>query len=107
MIEQPWGDDRLKMNGVFIGCGTEGNADEIMALQADNRKLRYLLARQHDSATHRIYGDDGELQCSACWIDFRLDTVADIERKLYEAGMRELQRLISFDEWPPALPQRT
>lgn len=79
---------------------------QIVALQADNRKLRYLLARQHESATHRIYGDDGELQCGACWIDFRLDTVADIERKLYEAGMRELQRLTAVGEWPPALPQR-
>ena len=74
--------------------------DEIAQLRSDNRKLRYLLARQHDSATHRIYGDDGDLQCSACRIDFRLDTVADIERKIYEAGMRELQRLIAAGEWP-------
>ena len=78
--------------------------DEIAQLRSDNRKLRYLLARQHDSATHRIYGDDGELQCSACWIDFRLDTVADIERKIYEAGMRELQRLIAAGEWPVSSP---
>lgn len=32
-IEQPWGDHRLKMNGVFIGCVTKENADTIMALQ--------------------------------------------------------------------------
>lgn len=32
-IEQPWGDDRLKMNGVFIGCVTKENADTIMRLQ--------------------------------------------------------------------------
>ena len=78
--------------------------DEIAQLRSDNRKLRYLLARQHGSATHRIYGDDGELQCSACWIDFRLDTVADIERKIYEAGMRELQGLIAAGEWPVSSP---
>lgn len=32
-IEQPWGDNRLKMNGVFIGCVSKENADTIMALQ--------------------------------------------------------------------------
>ena len=100
VIEQPWGDDRLKMNGAFIGCATKENADEIMALQSDNRKLRYLLAIQHDGPKHMIYGDDGELQCSACWIDFRRDTVADIERKLYEAGMRELERMVAAGDWP-------
>ena len=79
---------------------TENLTDEIERLKFDNRKLRYLLARQHDSAKHMIYGDDGELQCSGCWIDFRRDPVADIERKLYEAGMRELQRMVASGEWP-------
>lgn len=32
-IEQPWGDHRLKMNGVFVGCVTKENAETIMALQ--------------------------------------------------------------------------
>jgi len=32
-IEQPWNDDRLKMNGVFIGCVTKQNADQIMRMQ--------------------------------------------------------------------------
>ena len=79
---------------------TETLTDEIERLKSDNRKLRYLLARQHDSAKHMLYGDDGELQCSVCWIDFRRDPVVDIERKLYEAGMRELQRMIAAGEWP-------
>ena len=35
-IEQPWDDDRLKMSGVFIGCVTKDNADQIMRLQKDN-----------------------------------------------------------------------
>lgn len=79
---------------------TENPVDEIERLKADNRKLRYLLARQHDSVRHMIYGDDGELQCSVCWIDFRRDPVAEIERKLYESGMRELQRMVDAGEWP-------
>lgn len=32
IIEQPWGDHRLKMNGVYIGCVTKENADQIMAM---------------------------------------------------------------------------
>jgi len=106
-IEQPWNDDRLKMNGVFIGCVTKDNADHIMRMQeelarlrADNVRLRYLLARQHDGPKHMIYGDDGELQCGACFIDFRRDSVPDIEKKLHDSGMRELQRLIDAGEWP-------
>jgi len=103
MIEQPWGDDRLKMNEVFIGCATKENADEIMRMQSaldDNRKLRRMLAIQHDGPKHMIYGDDGELQCGACMIDFRRDSVSDIERKLHDAGMRELQRLVESGKWP-------
>lgn len=30
-LEQPWGDERLKINGVYFGCGTKKNADILMA----------------------------------------------------------------------------
>lgn len=73
----------------------------IRDLKDENRILRYLLGRSHDGPKHRIYGDDGELQCSACWIDFVRDSAQDIQRKLEEAGMRELQRAIAAGEWPP------
>jgi len=79
---------------------TENLTDEIERLKSDNRKLRYLLARQHDSAKHMLYSNDGELQCNVCWINFQRDPVADIERKLYEASMRELQRMVASGEWP-------
>jgi hypothetical protein len=74
--------------------------DELARLRADNVRLRYLLARQHDGPRHMIYGDDGELQCGACFIDFRRDSVPDIEKKLHASGMRELQRMIDSGEWP-------
>ena len=98
-IEQPWNDDRLKMNGVFIGCVTKDNADHIMRMQeelarlrADNRLLRYLLAMAHNSATHLIYGDDGELQCGACLVDFVRDPASTIHKKIKDARLREIQR---------------
>lgn len=74
--------------------------EELASLRADNVRLRYLLARQHDGTKHMIYGDDGELQCGTCFIDFRRDAVPDIEKKLHAAGMRELQKLIDAGEWP-------
>ena len=33
MITQPWQDDRLLMNGKYIGCVTKKNADLIMLMQ--------------------------------------------------------------------------
>ena len=70
-------------------------------LKEENRILRYLIGRSHDGPKHRIYGDGGELQCSACWIDFVRDSAQDIQRKIEEAGMRELQRAMDAGEWPP------
>ena len=73
----------------------------VSRLQEENRILRYLLAMAHDSEKHRIYGDDGELQCSVCWVDFVRDSAQDIKRKIEEAGMRDMQRLVAAGEWPP------
>jgi len=42
MIEQPWGDERLKINGRFVGCVTKANADEVIALQRDAARYRCL-----------------------------------------------------------------
>ena len=74
---------------------------DVSRLQEENRILRHLLAMAHDNEKHRIYGDDGELQCSVCWVDFVRDPAQDIKRKIEEAGMRELQRLVVAGEWPP------
>lgn len=75
--------------------------EQYQSINEENKVFRRLLAMAHDSEKHRIYGDDGELQCSACWIDFVRDSAQDIQRKLEEAGMRELQRAIAAGEWPP------
>ena len=32
-IERPWNDNRLKLNGVYIGCVTKENADYIKRLE--------------------------------------------------------------------------
>lgn len=79
----------------------EFGSSQLRQLQEENRILRHLLAIAHDSPKHRLYGDDGELQCSVCWIDFVRDTAQDIKRKIEEAGMRELKHAFDTGEWPP------
>ncbi len=47
----------------------------------DEHLLRYWLWRKHANE-HNLYGDDGELQCSTCEIDFKRDAVKIIDEKL-------------------------
>jgi hypothetical protein len=58
--------------------------------EVENRKLRELLFLQHGNAEHYLYGDDGERHCNTCGIDFKNDTVAEIEHKIYVFNMRKL-----------------
>ena len=45
-----------------------------------DKKLRELLWLYHGCT--ELYGDDGEMQCSRCLIDFKRDDPTRIERKL-------------------------
>lgn len=75
--------------------------EQYASIKEENKIFRRLFAMAHDSEKHRIYGDDGELQCSSCRIDFVRDSAQDIRRKLEASNMRELQRAIATGEWPP------
>lgn len=52
-----------------------------MNLKEENKKLRMLLWARHGCSA--LYGDDGEMQCSHCMIDFKRDSADYIERKWY------------------------
>jgi len=41
-------------------------------------KLRELLWLRHGCSISSLYGDDGEMQCSNCLIDFKRDSVERI-----------------------------
>lgn len=47
MITQPWQDDRILMNGKYIGCATKDNADLIMRMQ----DILILLAEKPQTST--------------------------------------------------------
>jgi len=62
----------------------------VIKLARDIRKLREFLWLKHGCLTTALYGDDGEMQCNACMIDFKRDPVKRIEevfnRKAFEAA---------------------
>lgn len=60
-------------------------------LEAENKKLRQMLAGAYSGAD--LYGDDGELQDSMALpaIDFRRDSVDEIDRKMNERALRTLK----------------
>jgi hypothetical protein len=49
-------------------------------LKEENRILRRLLWEYH--GCENLYGDDGQLQCSQCMIDFKTDPATAIEKRL-------------------------
>ncbi len=56
---------------------------------ADLKALRRMLWLRHGCAG--LYGDDGEMQCGKCLIDFRRDPVIQIERRFLEIGHQTLR----------------
>lgn len=53
---------------------------------ADELVLRRLLWLNHGHSM--LYGDDGEMQCGRCLLDFKRDTVERIECKMTQAKRR-------------------
>jgi hypothetical protein len=54
----------------------------------EEHTLRYMLWLNHGRLTgHYLYGDDGELNCNSCGIDFRRHTVKSILDALSEQNM--------------------
>lgn len=60
-------------------------------LMTDNElNLRRLLWLRHGCPIHTLYGDDGEMRCSRCGIDFKRDSVSHIEVNLSKRACKEL-----------------
>ena len=45
--------------------------------------IRKLVFTEHARAGHVVYYDDGERQCNTCLIDFKRDSLEEIERKTH------------------------
>lgn len=59
-------------------------------MSADELTLRRLLWLRHGCAPHTLYGDDGELQCATCMLDFRRMSAREIDQRFYDIGVRKL-----------------
>jgi hypothetical protein len=82
--------------------------EEIEQLFADVKKRqeeeytwRYLLWRRHGCESKALYGDDGEMQCSACGIDFKRFSPEKIRSLMKHRGKRlaeEMSLVYGVDE---------
>jgi len=52
----------------------------------DAQEVRRLLWLRHGCPTAALYGDDGEMQCGACLVDFKRMSGADISELLAAKG---------------------
>jgi len=68
-----------------------------------NLILRKLVWLSHECYYPFLYGDDGEMQCNHCMIDFKRDSAESIEDKLEQIHMKKIQEEVKaaggFDEW--------
>jgi len=51
-------------------------------------KIRKLLWIRHGCSVGSLYGDDGEMQCNTCGIDFKRMAPEKIEELLIKDGLR-------------------
>ena len=61
---------------------------ELSEAEKENTALRRLLWLRHGCSVAGLYGDDGEMQCGVCMIDFKRDPVDVIERQWLNAARR-------------------
>lgn len=54
--------------------------------------LRKLLWLRHGCPFHALYGDDGEMQCKACGIDFLRESPTQIEQRFREINEPKLAK---------------
>ena len=61
---------------------------KIERLQKENTKLREMLWVNHGCEIARLYGDDGEMQCGSCCIDFKRNTLEHIIKLMKERRLK-------------------
>lgn len=62
-------------------------------LAKENKTLRSLLWLRHGCESSAKYGDDGEMQCNQCGIDFKRMLASDISKVFYGMNKREIEKM--------------
>lgn len=74
-------------------------AEELIQLREDAKWLRKQLWLTHDPKHFSsLYGDDGEMQCARCMLDFRRNSIGRIKEVLYANTMRRVEEY--YDSLP-------
>jgi transcription elongation factor Elf1 len=95
-------------NGELSQCGPQDNdgiptmdckvcqlRSKIEELEKSERLFRYMLWLRHQVEHSSIlYGDDSEMQCSACMIDFKRDTAEHISEVFQAQGVQKLKEYL-------------
>jgi len=62
----------------------------INKIEEENQILRKFLWLNHGCESHFLYGDDGEMQCNCCMIDFKRDSIRKITRIIDYKKMKSM-----------------
>jgi hypothetical protein len=68
--------------------------ETIDTLRSDNQILRKMLWFRHGCPSGALYGDDGEMQCAKCFIDFKRLPVEDIRQRFQDIGVAKLAKAL-------------
>lgn len=74
--------------------GPNGHPVRVWKLAKEIETLRMLLWLKHGDK-HVLYGDDGEMQCNTCWIDFKRDPIERIEAIFNKKAIEAANEIIS------------
>ncbi len=63
-----------------------------VVISEDEMMLRRMIWLNHECGITYLYGDDGEMQCSVCMIDFKRDTVVSIYNTFEKIGVAKMAK---------------
>lgn len=72
-------------------------------LEEENKILREYLWLNHGCSYPALYGDDGNMQCLKCMLDFKKDTIETIQDKFAQKQVEFLEKVYSYIEGVKAL----
>lgn len=79
-------------------------AEQSDSLREREARLRRLLWMRHGCGVAALYGDDGEMQCGKCLLDFQHDSIERIEQRFAEINKHEMEAQAALAV--PAEPRR-
>ena len=95
MSEMIMGRIRQLTNDTMPRALVVGSGHAERDIKTENTLLRQLLWLNHGCSPAALYGDDGEMQCSACLIDFKRDP-AD---RIMAAFIRRGSEALAAEQW--------